>query len=98
VQKDKGNNFFDDLINQDHAEAMRQDANRRAEGHKIDYLIHQIFKQTEEGRELLKVWSDTLIMQPTAEDGMDMVAIGIREGQKRMIRGIVLTINRVEGE
>ena len=98
MQKDKDHNFFDDLISQDHAEAMRQDANRRAEGQKIDHLIHKLFKQTEEGRELLKVWSDTLIMQPTAEDGMDMVAIGIREGQKRMIRGIVLTINRVEGE
>jgi len=37
-----------------------------------------------------------LIMTPTVESGIDMAESGIREGQKRFIRGIILTINRVE--
>jgi hypothetical protein len=37
-------------------------------------------------------------MTPTAEEGMDMISVGIREGLKRFLRQIYLTINRVEGE
>lgn len=90
-------NFFDDLQSGfDIEEAIRQRNENEEKSNKIDYLIHYVFMQDEKGRELLEIWKDVLIMVPTADDGMDVVAIGIREGMKRFIRGILLTINRVE--
>lgn len=91
------NNFFDDLqTGFDPAEAIRQQKDNEAKGAKLDYLIHSVFEQDDKGRELLDIWKRSLIMQPTAEPDMDAVGIGIREGQKRFIRGILLTIQRVE--
>ena len=90
-------NFYDDLgedFDPQHIEKMKRAG--EAEGNKLDYLIHRVFAQSDEGVELLSIWRDSLIMAPTAEGGMDMVEIGTREGMKRMIRGIILTIKRVE--
>ena len=63
----------------------------------IEKLI-PVFKQNEHGHELFKIWRENLIMQPTAEEGMELLAVGIREGQKRMIRGIALAITRTENK
>lgn len=65
---------------------------------KLDYLVHKVFKQDADGAELLKVWKKALIMQPTAQAGMDSVGIGINEGMKTFIRNILLTIERVEND
>ena len=90
-------NFFDDLGSAlDPAEAMKLAATKKAEAERLDYLIHRVFQQTPDGRELLNIWEESLIMTATADDGMDAVGIGIREGMKRFIRGIILTIRRVE--
>jgi hypothetical protein len=90
-------NFFDDLQSGfDPAEALRQQKDSEAKGKKLDYLIHQVFAQTEEGTELLNIWKDSLIMVPVIEPGVDMAEAGLREGFKRFIRSIILTINRVE--
>lgn len=97
MKQSQGNNFFDDLESGfDPAETLRQQKDHEAKAAKLDYLIHQTFEQNESGKELLEIWKESLVMQPTAESGMDQVGIGIREGQKRFIRGILLTINRVE--
>lgn len=92
-------NFFDDLLNQlDPQEALKQQADSEEKGKHLDYLIHRVFAQSDEGKELLSIWKDSLIMSATADEGMDMIGVGMREGQKRMIRAIVFTIKRVEGE
>ena len=90
------NNFFDDLganINQEEALKYQQDAESKAE--KLDYLIHKIFQQSKDGKELIEIWKQSLMMVSTAEAGMDNIEIGIREGQKRFIKGILLTVKRV---
>lgn len=91
------NNFFDDLgANMDPEEAMKESLKKQGQAERLDYLIHKVFEQSEEGRELINIWRESLILTATADDGMDAVAIGIREGMKRFIRGIILTIRRVE--
>lgn len=97
MEQNSPSNFFDDLTEATSFEvAIDQEKARRAEGQKLDDLIHRVFAQGTQGAELLAIWKESLIMQPTAEDGMDMVAVGIREGQKRLIRGILLSIKRIE--
>lgn len=65
---------------------------------KLDYLIHRTFAETESGRELLELWEDVLLLNPTAEPGDDLLRIGLSEGQKSFIRNIILTIRKVENE
>lgn len=97
--KVKDGNFFDDIgLNLDPEEIKKNQREQQAIGEKIDNLIHRTFKQSDSGEELLALWKETLIMKPTADPGMDMVEVGINEGMKRFIRGILLTIKRVEGE
>jgi hypothetical protein len=97
VEKQQDNNFYDDLqTGFDPAEALRQQKDDESGSERLDYLIHKVFEQTPEGKELIGKWKDALIMTPTVESGIDMAESGIREGQKRFIRGIILTINRVE--
>lgn len=68
----------------------------RAKFEHLDYLIHRVFEQNEDGRELLKHWTDALIMSPTAQPGDDLLQVGLNEGLKTFIRHIVLTIIKVE--
>lgn len=92
-------NQFDDLgADVNTSDAQQHAADLKAKHDKIDYLIHKLFKQTDEGKELLGVWMQSLIFKPCAEPGMDTLEIGINEGYKRFIRNIKLTIDRVEGE
>lgn len=90
-------NFFDNLnTGFDPAESLRRQKDAEEKANKLDYLIHAVFEQNEQGKELITIWKEALIMQPTVEPGIDQFDAGIREGQKRFIRGILLTINRVE--
>ena len=89
-------NFFDDLKPIDFEAARKFQDDAQAKGENIDHLIHQTFAQNEAGVELLKLWKESLIMSSTAEEGSDLIAIGIKEGMNRFIRGIILTIRRVE--
>ena len=76
-----------------------QFGDNETDGHrKLDYLIHKIFHQSEEGIELLKLWKESLIMNPVASPGMDMLTVGINQGMKDFIRLILVTIRRVENE
>jgi hypothetical protein len=90
-------NFYDELNSGvDVAEAQRQTDDAKARAEKLDYLIHRIFQQNKDGQELLKTWKETLIMSVGADEGMDLISVGIKEGYKRFIRNIILTISRVE--
>lgn len=90
-------NFFDDLsgtISKEEADKLSKE--NQAKGEKIDYLVHKVFEQTEEGKELLDIWREALMMTLTADTGMDNISIGIAEGYKRFIRNIILTVRKVE--
>ena len=63
---------------------------------KIDYLIHKVFKQSEDGEELLDIFLESLIMTPTVIPGMDQFTAGINEGKKEFIRNLITTIKTVE--
>ncbi|MFQ6609426.1 MAG: hypothetical protein ACE5D7_01370 [Fidelibacterota bacterium] len=90
-------NFFDDLnVSLDPGELLKQQKESEAKARAIDYLIHQTFEQNVSGKKLLEIWKESLIMQATVESGMDKFEAGIREGQKRMIRGIILTVKRID--
>lgn len=89
-------NFFDELGFSDTEETKRLLNNQKAQGEKLDYLIHQTFAQNESGAELLSLWSNTLMLNPTAESGMDLLQIGINEGTKQFIRNIILTVKKID--
>jgi hypothetical protein len=91
-------NFFDDLngLTGNLEEAKKQVADIEARGAKLDQLIHKVFRQTEEGRELLEIWQKALINRPTVTEVSTQFGAGIEEGKKTFIRGIVLTVERIE--
>ena len=86
------NNFFDKL-------GLVSEVEKEQKHHqRIDELIHNIFAVSPDGKELLDIWQNALLMQPTAVSGMDSIGIGIEEGKKTFIRGILATIRKVENE
>lgn len=65
---------------------------------RVDYLIHRVFAQNKDGRELLETWQKALIMTPTVTEQSTQFQAGIEEGKKTFIRSIYLTIENIEGE
>jgi hypothetical protein len=65
---------------------------------RLDYLIHKTFAQSEEGRELLELWKEHLMMSPGCLPTDNDLQVGIREGVKDFIRKIVLTIRKVDSD
>lgn len=87
-------NPFDDM----EGEYFQTEHEETAVGQRLDYLIHKVFSQDEEGKELLEHWTRALIMSPTVIPGADQFLAGINEGKKEFIRNIILTIERVGNE
>lgn len=75
----------------------RVDDLNNAMWNKLDHLIHQVFEQNPQGKELLILWKEALIMAPTVTANSTQFQAGITEGNKEFIRNILLTINKVEG-
>lgn len=91
-------NFFDNLDSfSSHEDVIKQNKILEEQANKLDYLIHKVFQQGQDGKDLLAIWGDTLMMSSGADAGMDLIDIGIKEGYKRFIRNIILTIKKVEG-
>jgi len=63
---------------------------------KIENLIHQVFQQNPQGKELFNIWKETLIEVPTVTANSTQFQAGIAEGKKEFIRNIHLTIKKVE--
>ena len=84
-------NFYDDLSGFDIEGAKKLRADAKERGRHLDYLIHKVFAQNEAGVELLETWKESLIMTPIQEH-----EYAVREGMNRFIRGILLTVKRVE--
>lgn len=89
--------FFDQLSQDINPEPSDTEKDVQiAKFERLDYLIHQVFKQNKEGAELLAIWKETLIMDSCAFPGADMLTVGLKAGSKQFIRSIILTINKVE--
>ena len=65
---------------------------------KLEHLIHQVFEQNPKGKELLTIWKEALIMNPTVTANSTAFQAGIAEGNKEFIRNIYLTVKKVEGK
>lgn len=92
-------NGFDEMGGvQDPLELALAKAQREEMWNKVDQLIHAVFDQNPQGKELLGIWTDALIMTPTVTANATQFQVGIEEGKKEMIRNICLTIKNVEGK
>ena len=65
---------------------------------KHNNLIHQVFEQNPQGKELLALWKETLITVPTVMKNSTQMEVGIAEGKKTVVREIILAIKSVEGK
>jgi len=94
---DEITSFFDKLDAQ--IGDVEVSTSNESEQHKrIDYLIHKVFAQSEDGRDLLTIWEESLKMRPCAPANAGLLEIGKNEGMKDFIRKIILTIRNVENE
>jgi len=64
----------------------------------LEQLIHQVFEQNPQGKQLLSIWKEALIMSPTVTPCSTQFQVGIEEGKKEFIRNIYLTIKSVEAK
>ena len=63
---------------------------------KSSILVHKIFAQNEDGRELVARWKEFLIMTPTVHAQATQFEAGIAEGHKEFIRTIINQIQTCE--
>ena len=82
-------NWFDNLNPMDPEAAEKYLKDQESRGSSLSYLIHRVFKQTEDGQELLSRWREIVEMVAVVEPGLDLGEIGAREGYNRFIRGII---------
>lgn len=74
------------------------EAQKKEMWNKVDQLIHRVFEQNAEGKELLAIWKEALIMTPTVTPNSTEFQAGIAEGNKEFIRNIYLTIKNIESK
>lgn len=90
-------NGFDEIGGITNPEELAHlEAQKKEMWNKLDQLIHRVFEQTPAGKELLALWKEALIMQPTVTANSTQFQAGIAEGNKEFIRNIYLTIASVE--
>ena len=95
----QNNNPFDSMGGiADPEELARIKAENDVMWDKLENLIHQVFKQNPQGVELLSIWKEALIMNPTVTANSTKFQAGIAEGNKEFIRNIYLTIKNVESK
>ena len=80
----------------DEGNAQQQKFKELAEKNAI--LIHKVFEQSEDGRELLAKWKDDLVMVPSVQPHYTQFEAGMAEGAKMFIRNIIIQVNTVESE
>lgn len=93
------NNPFDNMGGiADPEELAKIEAEKSVMWDRLENLIHQVFEQNQQGKELLELWKDALIMNPTVTPNSTAFQAGIAEGNKEFIRNIYLTIKNVESK
>jgi hypothetical protein len=58
--------------------------------------VHKVFAQNEDGRELLEIWKESLMMTPSAGPNSTQIEIGIAEGIKQFVRNIIIQTKQFE--
>lgn len=61
-------------------------------------LVHRVFAQTEAGRELMDIWTESLLKTPVARANSTQIEMGIQEGMNQVTRTIINICNSVEAE
>ena len=61
-------------------------------------LVHKVFQQNEDGRELLAKWKEALIMVPVAHNNSTQIEVGIAEGINKFVRNIIIQVSKFEDE
>lgn len=90
-------NAFDNMGGiPDPEEVAKQAAVDRQNWDKMEYLIHKVFAQNEDGAALILQWKEALIMTPTVTENSTQFQAGMREGEKSFIRNILLTIENID--
>ena len=59
--------------------------------------LHRVFRQSEDGKELLKIWEAALTMSEGHMFGQDLYNLGRMEGRKEVVREIILQSKQAEG-
>ena len=77
-------------------EGLKQTERTKALFDKKSVLLHKVFKQSEDGVELLSQWRESLMMIPTISPDSSQFGAGIIEGEKSFIRNIITAIQSVE--
>jgi len=90
-------NAFDNMAGiPDPNDVALQAAKDREKWDRMDYLIHKVFAQNEDGAALILQWKEALIMTPTVTENSTQFQAGMREGEKSFIRQILLTIENID--
>ena len=76
---------------------VANEENARKSDH-YSHLVHRVFAQTEEGRELMDIWTESLLMAPVANPNSTQIEIGIQEGMNQVTRTIINICKTVEAE
>ena len=88
------NNEFDKWFDQ---ASTSNEENTRVADH-YNHLLHRVFIQTEQGRELLKIWTDAIISTSVVRPHSTQMEVGIAEGYNQFTRNIINKCNAVEAE
>lgn len=80
----------------DPEDVAKQAAVDREKWDRMEYLIHKVFSQNEDGAVLILQWKEALIMTPTVTEQSTQFQAGMREGEKSFIRNILLTIENID--
>ncbi len=59
-------------------------------------LVHKVFCQNPDGRELLTQWKHSMVMLPTVEPNSTQFEAGINEGIKKFVRNLIVQIETIE--
>jgi len=91
-------NGFDLIVGiSDPTDIAKANAQQKEHFNKYNQILHQVFEQNPQGKELLNIWKEALIITPTVTPHSTQFQAGIEEGKKEFTRNILLAIKSVEG-
>jgi hypothetical protein len=80
----------------DPSEVAKLKQEEEAKLNKMAYLLHQVFAQNAQGKELIAIWKEVLINTPSFDGNSSQFEAGLNEGEKRFVRNILLLLTQVE--
>lgn len=59
--------------------------------------VHRVFS-TDDGKELLRLWKQHILMEPINNLGADLFNLGRAEGRNQFVRDLITAMNMAEGK